>query len=49
MCINNSTLNSEIAGQIASVIRAGNADSVPTARDQSSRFVFDWRQLQKYL
>ena len=48
MCINNSTLNSEIAGQIASVIRAGNADSVPTARDQSSRFVFDWRQLQKY-
>ncbi len=48
MCINNATLNSEIAGQIASVIRAGNADSVPTARDQSSRFVFDWRQLQKY-
>ncbi len=48
MCINNSILNSEIAGQIATVIRAGKADSAPIARDQSSRFVFDWRQLQKY-
>ena len=48
MSINRSMLNPEIAGQIAAVIRVGNADSVPIARDQSSRFVFDWRQLEKY-
>ncbi len=48
MSINRRMLNSEIAGQIATVIRAGNAGSVPTVRDQSSRFVFDWRQLQKF-
>ncbi len=48
MCINRGMLNEEIASQIAAVIRAGNASSVPVAKDQSSRFVFDWRQLQKY-
>jgi PAS domain S-box-containing protein len=48
MCINPSGVSSEIASQIAAVVRAGNAGSVPIARDQSSRFVFDWRQLQKY-
>jgi len=48
VCINPEVVNSEIAGQIAAVVRAGNADAVPTARDKSSRFVFDWRQVQKY-
>jgi len=45
---NRRILNSEIADQIAAVVRAGNASTVPVTRDQSSRFVFDWRQLQKY-
>lgn len=48
MSLNRQTLNSEIAGQIAAVIQAGNASAVPPMRDHSSRFVFDWRQMQKF-
>ena len=48
MSINRAVLNLEIARQIAAVIRVGNAGSVPVVRDRSSRFVFDWRQVEKF-
>ncbi|HUA37326.1 MAG TPA: PAS domain S-box protein [Candidatus Sulfopaludibacter sp.] len=48
MSLNRLTLNSEIASQITAVIRAGNASAVPLLKDHSSRFVFDWRQIQKF-
>jgi len=33
---------------VARVIQAGNANSIPPRRSASSRFIFDWRQLQRY-
>jgi PAS domain S-box-containing protein len=38
----------ETAGQVAAVIRAGNASSVPGLQSVSSRFIFDWRQLRRH-
>jgi len=38
----------ETAGQVAAVIRAGNASSVPARQSKNSRFIFDWRQLRRF-
>ena len=47
-CIISRRLAPELAGQIAAVLRAGSADSVPVIRSASSLLVFDARQLQKF-
>ena len=47
-CIGGRRLAAEVAGQIANVLRAGNASSVPVIRSASSQLVFDAREFQKY-
>ena len=47
-CIASRTLAAEAGNQIAAVVRAGSANSVPVVRSASSQLVFDARQLQKY-
>jgi PAS domain S-box-containing protein len=47
-CIIGRKLVPELAGQIAAVLRAGSANSVPVIRSASSLLVFDARQLQKF-
>jgi PAS domain S-box-containing protein len=47
-CIIGRKLVPELAGQIAAVLRAGSASSVPVIPSQSSLLVFDARQLQKF-
>jgi len=47
-CIISRRLAPELAGQIAAVLRAGSANSVPVMRSASSLLVFDARQLQKF-
>jgi len=47
-CIISRRLAPELAGQIAAVLRAGSANSVPVIRSASSLLVFDARQLQKF-
>jgi PAS domain S-box-containing protein len=47
-CIIGRKLVPELAGQIAAVLRAGSANSVPVIPSQSSQLVFDARQLQKF-
>jgi PAS domain S-box-containing protein len=41
-------MGGETGEQVAKVIRAGSANSVPAAHSSSSRFIFDWRQLQRF-
>jgi two-component system, cell cycle sensor histidine kinase and response regulator CckA len=38
----------ETGEQVAKVIRTGNANSLPAAQSSSSRYIFDWRQLQRF-
>jgi PAS domain S-box-containing protein len=47
-CIGGRKLAAEVAGQIANVLRTGNASSVPVIRSASSQLVFDAREFQKY-
>jgi PAS domain S-box-containing protein len=47
-CIIGRRLVPELAGQIAAVLRAGSANSVPVIRSESSLLVFDARLMQKY-
>jgi PAS domain S-box-containing protein len=47
-CIIGRKLVPELAGQIAAVLRAGSANSVPVIRSESSQLVFDARQSQKF-
>jgi len=47
-CIIGRRLVPELAGQIAAVLRAGSANSVPVIQSQSSLLTFDARQLQKF-
>jgi len=47
-CIFSRKLAPEAASQIAAVIRAGNANSIPAIQSQSSLLAFDARQLQKF-
>jgi PAS domain S-box-containing protein len=42
------TIGAEIAELAAAVIQAGNANSVPSRQSASSRFIFDWHQLQQF-
>jgi two-component system, cell cycle sensor histidine kinase and response regulator CckA len=41
-------IGAETAGQVAAVIRAGSANSVPAIQSSSSRLIFDWQQLQRF-
>jgi len=43
-----SVLGGETACQVAAVIRAGNASSIPRRQSASNRLIFDWRQLHQY-
>jgi PAS domain S-box-containing protein len=47
-CIISRKLVPELADQIAAVLRAGSANSVPVIRSASSLLVFDARQLQRF-
>jgi PAS domain S-box-containing protein len=47
-CIISRKLGPEVAGQIAAVVRAGSANSVPVMRSESSLLTFDARLMQKY-
>jgi PAS domain S-box-containing protein len=47
-CIVSRKLATEVADQIAAILRAGSANSVPVIRSVSSQLVFDERQVQKY-
>ncbi|MGA2786279.1 MAG: PAS domain-containing protein [Verrucomicrobiota bacterium] len=47
-CIFYRTLATETGGQIAAVIRAGSATSMPALRSASRQFVFDARHLHKF-
>ena len=47
-CIFYRMLAAEVAGQIAAVVRAGNATAVPMLRSTSSQLVFDAQQLHKF-
>ena len=47
-CIISRKLAPEVAGQIAAVVRAGSANSVPVIQSQSSLLAFDARLMQKF-
>jgi two-component system cell cycle sensor histidine kinase/response regulator CckA len=47
-CIISRKLAPEVASQIAAVVRAGSANSVPVIQSQSSVLTFDARLMQKY-